>query len=124
MQPIAAANVSAALADYVVGLRVSGIAELAFGIDEAARRWLAANQDTRQVITDHKGSYSSVSVADPWLGRRGDTLDAIEFEFCDVSPAAIGREISHVAISGKGINRHDLLTSAGGAGHGMEHDDA
>ncbi|MCA0758168.1 SDR family oxidoreductase [Paenibacillus sp. N4] len=61
IQPIAAADVSAALADFTLAVPVNGIVELAgpdrFRLDELARRLLSVRQDTRQVITDDNALY-------------------------------------------------------------------
>jgi uncharacterized protein YbjT (DUF2867 family) len=66
MQPIAADDVAAALADYTVAAPLNAIAELAgpeaFGIDEAARRFFHATGDARQVITDPQALYYGIKV--------------------------------------------------------------
>jgi uncharacterized protein YbjT (DUF2867 family) len=61
MQPIAADDVSAVLADLTVGAPVDGIVEVAgpdrFPLDELARKFLAARHDKRQVIADVHARY-------------------------------------------------------------------
>jgi uncharacterized protein YbjT (DUF2867 family) len=61
MQPIAAADVSAALADIAVNEAVNGTVELAgpepIRMDELVRRFFAATRDARQVTTDASARY-------------------------------------------------------------------
>jgi len=61
MQPIAAADVSAALADYVLAEPVNGIVDLAgpekIGMDEFVRLSLKAAGDNREVVTDNEAGY-------------------------------------------------------------------
>lgn len=61
IQPVAADDVSAVLADLVVGTPVNGIVEVAgadrFPLDELARRFLAARNDPREVIADVHARY-------------------------------------------------------------------
>lgn len=61
IQPIAADDVSAVLADVAVGAPVNGIVEVAgpdrFPLDELARRFLAAREDKREVIADVHARY-------------------------------------------------------------------
>ena len=61
MQPVAAENVSAALADIAVSEPVNGTVELAgpepIRMDELVRRFLAATRDARQVTTDAQARY-------------------------------------------------------------------
>jgi uncharacterized protein YbjT (DUF2867 family) len=60
-QPEAADDVSAALADIAVGAPVNGTVELAgpeqFQLDELARRYLEANNDSREVTADVHARY-------------------------------------------------------------------
>jgi uncharacterized protein YbjT (DUF2867 family) len=66
MQPMAAGDVSAALADITLEPSVNRIVEIAgpeaLGIDEAVRRYLTATGDARQVITDANAPYYGVKV--------------------------------------------------------------
>lgn len=66
MQPMAADDVAAFLAGYAVGPAFNGMVEIggpeAFGIDEAARRFLLATGDPRRVITDPHSPYYGVMV--------------------------------------------------------------
>lgn len=68
MQPIAADDVAAALADYVLGMPQNGVVEVAgpeaWRMDEAVRQYLDANQDTRQVISDSSARYFGVALND------------------------------------------------------------
>jgi uncharacterized protein YbjT (DUF2867 family) len=61
MQPVAAADVAAALADVAVGTPVNGIVELAgpeaLPVAEFVRRFLAASGDTRTVVADSQARY-------------------------------------------------------------------
>jgi uncharacterized protein YbjT (DUF2867 family) len=68
MQPVAADDVAAALVDYAVGRPLNRMVEIAgpaaLGIDEAARRFLAATGDPRQVIADARAPYYGIMVQD------------------------------------------------------------
>ena len=68
MQPIAAADVAAALADVAVGTPVNGIVELAgpepLPMDALVRRFLSAQQDTRQVVADVHARYFGAELND------------------------------------------------------------
>jgi uncharacterized protein YbjT (DUF2867 family) len=61
VQPIAAADVADALADFALASPVNGIVDIAgpeqMGLDEFVRRFLATNQDPRQVVTDNEAGY-------------------------------------------------------------------
>jgi uncharacterized protein YbjT (DUF2867 family) len=61
MQPVAADDVAAALADLAVGTPMNATLEVAgldrFPLDELARKFLAARADTRQVIADIHARY-------------------------------------------------------------------
>jgi uncharacterized protein YbjT (DUF2867 family) len=67
MQPMAADDVAAALADYTLGRPLNRIVEIAgpeaLGIDEAARRFLSATGDVRPVITDADARYYGIRVS-------------------------------------------------------------
>lgn len=71
MQPIAAADVSAALADVATAAPLNGVVELAgadqLRLDELARRVLTARGDARRVVTDPAAGYFGGSVADDAL---------------------------------------------------------
>ncbi len=71
MQPIVSDDVAAALAEVAVGKPRNGTVELAgpelIRQDEFIRRYLAANRDNREVITDAKARY---------LRHRGSTIKA------------------------------------------------
>ncbi len=64
LQPILSDDVAAALADVTLEAPVNGMVEVAgpekIRLDELVRRFLSANKDTRQVITDvHARFYGS-----------------------------------------------------------------
>lgn len=71
MQPTAAADVSAALADVAEAEPVNGIVELAgpeqLRLDDLARRLLEARGDVRHVVTDHNAGYFGGAVTDTSL---------------------------------------------------------
>lgn len=68
IQPIAADDVAAALADLAVGKPVNGMIEVAgpdqFRLDALARTVLASKQDKRQVIADAHARYYGVELSD------------------------------------------------------------
>ena len=68
MQPIAAGDVSAAMADVAVSEPANRIIDLAgpepIRMDELVRRFLAATQDKRQVTTDAQARYYGAVVDD------------------------------------------------------------
>ena len=71
MQPIAADDVAAALADVTVGTPVNGIVEVAgpesLPLDELVRRFLSATGDSRPVIADAHAQYYGAQVNDSSL---------------------------------------------------------
>lgn len=71
MQPMAAEDVAAAMADHTLGPPLNRIVEIAgpqaLGIDDAVRRFLIATSDTRRVITDDKAPYYGVQVSEKTL---------------------------------------------------------
>ena len=71
MQPIAADDVAVGVADAALAEPVNGIVELAgperIRMDELIRRFLQANQDERQVITDEQALYYGLKVNDQSL---------------------------------------------------------
>ena len=68
VQPEAADDVAAALADAAVGASVNGTVELAgperFRLDELARRVLSANNDPRRVMADVRARYLGAELHD------------------------------------------------------------
>lgn len=68
MQPMAAEDVAAALADYCLGPPSNRIVEIAgpepLGIDEAVRRFLTAAGEARRVITDARAPYYGTKVSE------------------------------------------------------------
>lgn len=89
MQPMAAEDVAAALAEVATAEPLNGTVDIAgpeaIRMDELARRFLAANGDPREVVTDPQAQYFGVAVNDrsltpgdsPRLGRTrfADWLD-------------------------------------------------
>jgi uncharacterized protein YbjT (DUF2867 family) len=75
MQPLAADDVAAALAEVVVGAPVNGIIELAgpesLPIAEFVGLFLAASGDTRTVVADPQGRYFGAALDDRGL-KPGD----------------------------------------------------
>ncbi len=68
MQPVAAEDVAAALADIAVNEPVNGTIELAgpesLRLDDLVRRFLAASRDERQVTTDARARYFGAALDD------------------------------------------------------------
>jgi len=68
MQPIVSDDVAAALADVALAQPINGTVELAgpekIPMDELVRKFLAASQDTRQVMTDPQARYFGTAVND------------------------------------------------------------
>lgn len=77
MQPIAAADVSAALADFALAEPANGIVDLAgpekIGMDEFVRRSLKAAGDDREVVTDNAAGYFGGQVDDRSLVPADDS---------------------------------------------------
>jgi len=71
VQPVVSDDVAAALADVTLGAPVNGTVELAgperLRLDELIRRFLSANQDARQVITDVHARYFGAELNDQSL---------------------------------------------------------
>ena len=71
MQPIAADDVAAILADIAVGEPLNGMVEIAgpepIRLDELVRRHLTATRDARTVITDPNARYYGIEVNDQSL---------------------------------------------------------
>jgi uncharacterized protein YbjT (DUF2867 family) len=84
-QPIAADDVSAALAELAVGAPLNGTVEVAgpepIPMDAIARQFLAAKGDSRQVIADVKARYFGAELNDRSLRPSGQPrLGSIRFE--------------------------------------------
>ena len=71
LQPIAASDVSAALADVAVAPPVNGTVEIAgpeaIGLDKLVRQLLEARRDERRVITDANALYFGAPLTDQTL---------------------------------------------------------
>ena len=85
-QPMAADDVSAAIARVATGSPVNGTVEIGgpekFRLDELARRDLAARQDPREVIADPQARYFGIAVTDKSLVP-GDNAQLGETHFND-----------------------------------------
>ncbi|RCW81930.1 SDR family oxidoreductase [Phyllobacterium bourgognense] len=87
VRPIAAENVAEMLAELAVKAPKNDTVEIGgrdqFGLDEIARMHLAANEDTRQVITDDSARYYGVELNDdtllPFKGARVGSLQYIDW---------------------------------------------
>jgi uncharacterized protein YbjT (DUF2867 family) len=86
MQPIAADDVAAALADVATNEPVNGTVEVAgpeaIRLDELARRVLAANNDPRQVMADVHARYFGAEL-DDWSLTPGDDARIASTRFED-----------------------------------------
>jgi uncharacterized protein YbjT (DUF2867 family) len=86
-QPEAADDVAAALADVAAGAPVNGIVELAgperFRLDELVRRFLAAHDDPRHVVTDADAPYYGIAVTDERTLIPGDNARIGTTRFAD-----------------------------------------
>jgi len=86
MQPIAAEEVSAAVADAAVGQPINGLIEVAgpdqIRQDELVRQYLKATADTREVTTDDNAGYFGIKVNDGSLVP-GDGVRLGKIHFSD-----------------------------------------
>jgi uncharacterized protein YbjT (DUF2867 family) len=86
LQPIAADDVAAALADVAVAAPANGTIELAgpdrLGLDELVRRFLAAMKDARQVVADVHARYFGAELNDQSL-TPGDSPRVGRTRFAD-----------------------------------------
>jgi uncharacterized protein YbjT (DUF2867 family) len=86
LQPIAADDVAATLADVAVGAPANGTIELAgpdrLGLDELVRRFLRAMKDARQVVADAHARYFGAELNDQSL-TPGDTPRVGRTRFAD-----------------------------------------
>ena len=86
-QPEAADDVAAALADIAEGAPVNGTVELAgperFRLDELVRRFLAAHDDPRHVVTDVHAPYYGLEVTDERALIPGDNSRIGATRFAD-----------------------------------------
>ena len=68
IQPMSADDVASAVGRIAVGSPVNGIVEVGgpekFGLDDLARKFLAAQKDPREVITDPQARYYGVEVSE------------------------------------------------------------
>jgi uncharacterized protein YbjT (DUF2867 family) len=84
VQPVAADDVSTAVARVAVGAPVNGIIEVAgpeqFRLDELVRRYLAAIDDPRSVIADPRARYFGAELGERTLVPDNATIGEIRFE--------------------------------------------
>jgi len=84
-QPMAADDVAAALAGIAVGSPVNATVEIGgperSGLDELVRRYLAARNDPREVVSDRQALYYGIKVSEKTLVPESDArLGATRFE--------------------------------------------
>lgn len=97
LQPISADDVAAALADVTLGAPVNGMVEVAgpekIRLDELVRRFLRANKDTRQVITDVHARYYGTELNDQSL-TPGDNARIAPTRFEDWLSRSVPQRVS------------------------------
>jgi uncharacterized protein YbjT (DUF2867 family) len=84
-QPIASADVARAVSDVAVGIPVNGIVEIGgpdkIGMAELVKKYLAKNNDPRQVVTDVHARYYGSELTDDMLVPGPDArIGSINFE--------------------------------------------
>jgi uncharacterized protein YbjT (DUF2867 family) len=71
IQPMAADDVASAVGRIATGTPVNGMVEIGgpekFRLDELVRKYLAANKDSRDVVTDPKARYYGIEVSEKTL---------------------------------------------------------
>ena len=93
IQPMAADDVASAVGWVATGAPVNGMVEVGgpekFHLDELGRKYLAANKDSREVVTDPKARYYGVEVSEKTLVPDDDArLGETRFETWLAQPAA------------------------------------
>ena len=93
IQPMAADDVASAVGRVATGAPVNGMVEVGgpekFHLDELGRKYLAANKDSREVVTDPKARYYGVEVSEKTLVPDDDArLGETRFETWLAQPAA------------------------------------
>jgi uncharacterized protein YbjT (DUF2867 family) len=93
IQPMAADDVASGVSRIATGVPANRIVEIGgpekFRLDDLARKYLAANKDPREVITDPKASYYGVEVSEKTLVPGDDArLGETRFETWLTRPAA------------------------------------
>jgi len=93
IQPMAADDVASAVGRVATGAPVNGMVEVGgpekFRLDELGRKYLAANKDSREVVTDPKARYYGVEVSEKTLVPDDDArLGETRFETWLTQPAA------------------------------------
>jgi uncharacterized protein YbjT (DUF2867 family) len=102
-QPMAADDVAAALAEIAMSPPVNGMVEIGgpevFGLDELARRELAALKDPRKVISDPSAHYYGIAVSERTLvPGKGARLGEIRFDaWLRDAAQALAKKDAHAA---------------------------
>ena len=103
-QPEAADDVAAALADIAEGAPVNGTVELAgperFRLDELVRRFLAARNDPRHVVTDARAPYYGLEVTDERALVPGDNSRIGATRFADWLSQSTAKPTTPVSAQG------------------------
>jgi uncharacterized protein YbjT (DUF2867 family) len=100
IQPMAADDVATAVSRIATGAPVNGTVEVGgpekFRLDDLARKYLAANKDPREVVTDPKASYYGVELSQRTLVPGDDArLGETRFETWLAQPAAKATAATH-----------------------------
>jgi uncharacterized protein YbjT (DUF2867 family) len=100
IQPMAADDVATAVSRIATGAPVNGTVEVGgpekFRLDDLARKYLAANKDPREVVTDPKASYYGVELSERTLVPGDDArLGETRFETWLAQPAAKATAATH-----------------------------
>jgi uncharacterized protein YbjT (DUF2867 family) len=100
IQPMAADDVATAVSRIATGAPVNGTVEVGgpekFRLDDLARKYLAANKDPREVVTDPKASYYGVELNERTLVPGDDArLGETRFETWLAQPAAKATAATH-----------------------------
>jgi uncharacterized protein YbjT (DUF2867 family) len=93
IQPMAADDVASGVGRIATGPPVNGMVEIGgpekFRLDELVRKYLAANKDPREVVTDPKARYYGIEVSEKTLVPGDDArLGVTRFETWLTQPAA------------------------------------
>lgn len=100
IQPMAADDVAAGVAQVVSGQPVKGMLEIGgpeqFRLDEFVRKGLAANKDPREVVTDPQARYYGIAVRERTLVPEDNAkLGKTRFEDWLVQPGVKAAAVSH-----------------------------
>src|SRR6202158_814242 len=100
IQPMAADDVASAVGRIATGAPVNGTVEIGgpekFRLDELVRKYLAANKDSREVVTDPKAPYYGIEVSEKALIPGDDAqLGETPFETWLTQSAAKAAAVTH-----------------------------